>query len=115
MAIKLNPVKHVGQMLNQHIRKNRYYKSALARDLDRRYETIADYLKRPSVQVRILFELCQALNHNFFADIAAQLPPDMPANPTPKDQRIAELEKQVQQLSTERDNLQKVLDILRQK
>lgn len=98
-----------------HIRKHRYYKSALARDLGRPYETIADYLKCPSIHVRILFEICQALNHNFFSDIAAQLPPEMPANPTPKDQRIAELEKQVQELSTERDNLQKVLDILRQK
>jgi exonuclease VII small subunit len=39
----------------------------------------------------------------------------MPSPPNAKDARIAELETQVKQLTTERDTLQRVLEILQQK
>jgi hypothetical protein len=109
------PVPHTGKMLTAYIKSKRIYQSALTRKLGRNRGTLTAFRKRISIQTAILWEICHALNHNFFSDIAAQLPPEMPANPTPKDQRITELEKQLQELTTERNNLQKVLDILRQK
>lgn len=44
--------------------------------------------------------------------IGAQLPPTMPCAPTVKDQRIAELEKQLEELRTECRTLQRVVDAL---
>lgn len=115
MSQKLPDSPHIGTLLNAYIRKHRLYQSALARDIGKRPETVADFLKKPDNKISNLWKICFALNHNFFSDIAAQLPPEMPATPTAKDLRIAELEKQVQELKTERDNLQRVIDILRPK
>ena len=102
-------------MLNRHMRKHRYYKSALARDIGMNYETVVNFMRRPDNKVSYIWRICHALNYNFLADIAALLPPEMPSAPNAKDARIAELEKQVQQLTTECDTLQRVLEILRGK
>lgn len=115
MAINLIPAPHAGSLVKEYIKSNRLYQSALARDLGRRPETVSAYLKSNSLHTRVLFELSQALNRNFFSDIASLLPSAMSAAPTPKDQRVTELEKQLADMKTERDNLQKVLDILREK
>lgn len=104
-----------GTLLTTFIKNNRIYQNALARKLGRSTHTVHAFRKRTSIQTAVLWEICHALNYNFFSDIAAKLPPEMPCETTTKDQRIAQLEKQVQELTTERNNLQKVLDILRQK
>lgn len=106
---------HVGHMLNVHMRRHRYYKSALARDIGMNYETVVNFMRRPDIKVSYLWRICHALNYNFVAELAAQLPPAMPAPPGPKDDRIAELERQVQELTMECDTLQRVIDILRVK
>ena len=110
-----NKAPHTGQMLTTYIKSKRIYQSALSRKLGRAGTTVSDFRKRSTIQTAILWEICHALNYNFFSDIAAQLPAEMPANPTPKDQRIAELEKQVSEIKTERDNLQQVIEILKHK
>jgi hypothetical protein len=95
-------------MLKDLIKKRRIYKSALARALNRRYETLVDYLKQPSIQISILWEICHVLKHNFFYDIAAQLPADFATNVTKDDTqslKIAELEQQIIKLTAERDVL----------
>jgi len=110
-----NPAPHSGQMLTTYIKQKRIYQNALARKLKRRAETIFDYKKRSTIQTAVLWDICHALNHNFFADIAAQLPPEFAAAPQAKDLKITELEQQVAELKNERDNLQKVIDILGKK
>ena len=102
-------------MLNSHMRKHRYYKSALARDIGANYTTVVDFMRRADIKLSYLWRISNALNYNFLAEIAALLPPDMPSPPSAKDARIAELETQVKQLTTERDTLQRVLEILQQK
>jgi len=102
-------------MLNRHVRKHRYYQSALARDIGVRPETVADFLRRPDNKLSYLWRISNALNYNFLAELSALLPPDMPSAPNAKDARIAELEKEVQQLTAERDMLQRVLEMLRPK
>lgn len=106
---------NTGTLLTTFIKKNRIYQNALARKLGRSTHTVYAFRKRTSIQTAVLWEFCHALNYNFFSDIAAQLPPQMPCATTLKDQRIAELEKQVQELTTERNNLKQVVEILRQK
>jgi DNA-binding Xre family transcriptional regulator len=115
MKTEATEAPHVGHMLNSHMRKHRYYKSALARDIGMNYETVVNFMRRPDIKVSYLWRICNALNYNFLAELAALLPPDMPSPPNAKDARIAELETQVQQLTTERDTLQRVLEILQQK
>jgi hypothetical protein len=84
---------HIGQMLSKHIRKFRLYRSALARDIGVRRESIDHALKQDDMKLGNLWRICYALKYNFIADMAAQLPPEMPCAPTAKDARIAELEK----------------------
>lgn len=103
---------HVGSLINRHLRRNRFYQAALARDIGVRRETIANFLKAPDNRISNLWKICFALNYNFLSDLAAQLPPTMPCAPTAKDQRIAELEKQLEELRSECHTLQRVVEAL---
>ncbi|MCF8257175.1 MAG: hypothetical protein K9J06_06460, partial [Flavobacteriales bacterium] len=100
---------------NSHMRKHRYYKSALARDIGMHYETVVNFMRRPDNKVSYLWRICHALRYNFFADLAAQLPPTMPSAPNAKDARIAELELQLREMAIERDTLQRIVEVLRPK
>ena len=99
---------HTGEMLRNYFEQRRTRKSALARLMSRSPDSIAEYQKRPSIQTAILWELCHHLKHNFFADIAAQLPADFSTTVAPdgsKDARIAELELRLKIAEAERDVL----------
>lgn len=106
---------HIGTMIAKYIRKNRFYRSAMARDMSIRRESLDYLLKRPDSRVSNLWKMSYALNYNFLADIAVQLPAQMPCQPNAKDKRIAELEKQVQELTTECNTLQRVVEALQKK
>lgn len=108
-----SPSPHTGKMLRSHIRKHRYYQAALARDIGVRYKTVANFLKTPDNKVSNLWKVSFGLNYNFLSDIAAQLPPTMPCAPTAKDERIAELEKQLKEMTTECEILQRLVDALK--
>lgn len=85
---------HVGQLLKSYIDKHRIYKSVLARKINKFDSTIIYYQKNASIQTAVLLELSQVLQHNFFADIAAQLPTNYTTNApidNTKDERIAQL------------------------
>jgi hypothetical protein len=89
---------HFGQLLKTYIDKRKVAKSALARKIKRKDSTIIHYQNSASVQVAIVHELCHALKHNFFADIAAQLPSTYTSNVSiddSKDLRIAQLENEL--------------------
>ncbi len=62
-----------GKMIVDYFVKNRIRKAALARKLNRNASHIMYLQKQPSLQTQSLWELCHALQHNFFADIAALL------------------------------------------
>jgi hypothetical protein len=88
---------HCGNLLRNYFTKNRIHKAALARIININYGSLLDLEKRSSVQTRILWSLSIALKHNFFADIAQQLPESY-SKPSPQEialqQRIAELEEE---------------------
>ncbi len=104
---------HIGDMLNTFIKKNRWPKSVIARKTTRTPSTIEGFLKRPSLQIAILWEISHATHYNFIADIAAQLPAEYNSNaPNPYEElteRIAMLEQQLQKMTDERDLLKEVL------
>jgi hypothetical protein len=103
----------IGQMLNNRIKKRRISKAALSRNANRKPQTLQKILSKPSIQIRILWELCVAMRHNFFADLAAQLPPDFTTNapdPTlPLQERIAALEEENKVLTTKVETLMAVV------
>ena len=71
-----HPFPHLGDLFTQYFLKNRTRKSSLSRLLGVKAPVITYYKKQPTQQCATLWKLCYALNHNFFADLAAQLPAD---------------------------------------
>lgn len=65
---------HVGQMLTAYIERKSLKRKDICRKLQAADSAIYSYEKRSSLQVSNLWELCQAMEYNFFADIAAGLP-----------------------------------------
>jgi transcriptional regulator with XRE-family HTH domain len=103
---------HIGNMLKDLFKKRRIHKSALARKLNRAPDTIYRYQKQSTIQIAIMWELSEALKHNFFRDIAALLPADYASNApqeTSQAEQIEALSKQVMLLTAERDFALKLL------
>ncbi len=88
---------HLGNLLKTYYKTNRINKSGLARAMNRSRATVQDYEERKSLQCNVLWDICVAVEHNFFADLAAQLPQTYTTN-VPEDttqaQRIAQLEEE---------------------
>ena len=111
--LEIEGAPHFGKMLRGHIKKNRLYRSALSRMLDKAYVTVLTYEKRPSLQSSIIWQLSTAMKHNFFADLAAQLPPEFatyaPDATAPFKERIAILEEENKLLRAQLDTLKEVM------
>ena len=86
---------NIGSMLRTYYKKHKINRAALARKLNLHRVTVAKYDARSSLQVHILWDVAVALQHNFFADLAAQLPKSYTTyvpEDTTQAQRIAQLE-----------------------
>ena len=96
---------NVGQLIKNYIDTKRIAKSAVARKIGKYDATIVRYQKNASLKTEVLLALSHAMEHNFFADIAALLPShyttDAPVDNTATS-RIAELELQVKLLEAEK-------------
>ena len=79
--LQKNTSPHLGKLLKDHIIKHSVYRSSLSRYMERQPSTIEYYLKQPTLQTALLWELSTALKHNFFKDLAAQLPADFTTKP----------------------------------
>ncbi|KJJ39569.1 hypothetical protein [Aequorivita vladivostokensis] len=104
---------HVGQMLARRIKAQRISKAALARAVGRSGVTLLRFTQRPSLQTEVLWQLCTVMKHNFFLDLAAQLPPDFtthaPDSTRPLQQRIAALEEENKLLKIKVETLMQVV------
>ncbi|MGL4363724.1 MAG: hypothetical protein ACRCSB_00790 [Bacteroidales bacterium] len=105
-----NPAPSTGKMLDTYIKEKRIYQSALCRLLNRHQTSVSTFRKTATMQTAILWEICHALKHNFFADIAAQLPPDFSTNGlnnpiNPQDTELESLKAEIAQLKTEKEQL----------
>ncbi|MDN3725535.1 hypothetical protein QRD02_14210 [Aequorivita sp. SDUM287046] len=104
---------NVGEMLAQRIKARRISKAAVSRAMHRAPETILEFTKRPSLQTEVLWQLCTVMKHNFFLDLAAQLPAEFTTNAPdqtlPLQQRIAALEEENKVLTTKVETLMAVV------
>ncbi|MBK5214985.1 MAG: hypothetical protein JJE55_15165 [Flavobacteriaceae bacterium] len=104
---------NVGQLLKNHIHKHRLRRGVLAGLLGRSYSTVYNYQESPSMQTHILWELSTALTHNFFMDLAAQLPADFTTNAPdvtlPFQERIAALEEEAKLMNAKMETLVAVM------
>jgi hypothetical protein len=109
LLLKGAEMPHLGELLQKHIEKHRIYQSALARVMHRVPKTVQYYKKNHSMQAAILWELSHALKHNFFADLADELPGDFSRNsdniPDQKDKDIATLQAEIVRLQQDKDLL----------
>lgn len=100
---------HLGALLQTYFNKHRIYQAALARAIQREPKTLYKYKKNHSLQAAILWEICHALKHNFFADLAALLPPTFSIDNNDileqKDKEIAVLQAEVVRLQQDKDLL----------
>jgi hypothetical protein len=106
------PTPHMGNLLKTYFRAKHIRKAVLARLLQRDKSSISRYQKRKTLAIDILWDISHALQHNFFSDIAAQLPAhfssDIPAD-TSKDELINTLQEENKQLTTQVATLKEVL------
>ncbi len=111
------PIKfHTGNFLKQYVKKNRIRQSGWARKAGLNVKTVSGYLKQPTMWIETLLGICHTLNYNFFKEIAALLPPDMPpVTQNPLQARIDELEKQKSDLELQVKTLEKALELVGRK
>ncbi|MBC7525538.1 MAG: hypothetical protein H7239_14015 [Flavobacterium sp.] len=103
---------NTGALLEGYVYKNRIFKSVLGVAINRNGLAVLQYMRNESIQTGILLDICYALKHNFFKDIANQLPDDFTiTNPTDKslisekDQLIAQLQEENKVLKIQNDVL----------
>ncbi|WP_333600273.1 hypothetical protein [Flavobacterium sp.] len=93
---------HVGHLLKTYFTVNKCNRAALAKQLGINRNGLTEYVKRESVQVGILWKLSLALQHNFIADVAQQLPiPVTTANETNLLAQLDEKNKTIEKLEIE--------------
>lgn len=111
-TISTPPSPHIGNLLKTFFRARRTRKAVLARLMKRKASAISKFQKKESVQVYILWELSHHLQHNFFADLAAELPAEFTSNvpiDTRKDEKNERLREENRLLQAQLDALKQVL------
>ena len=103
---------HIGELVKGYLKSKRIFKSALARKMNKRATDILRYQKSESLKTEVLLQLSDALEHNFFADIAALLPAhytiEAPTDTT-KELLINNLNKQIEILKAREEVLLEAL------
>jgi plasmid maintenance system antidote protein VapI len=99
---------HAGELLKAVFEVRRIRKAALARIMGVNPVQINHYLKNESIQTSRLLEVSMHLKHNFFMDIAQQLPADFATTNdvfAAKDEEIEALKEALKKVTIERDLL----------
>jgi hypothetical protein len=102
---------HTGKLLEDYLKKHRITKANLGRAIGRGGISIVGYIMNRSIQTGILLDLCYALKHNFFQDMANMLPNDFTVTndlKSGKDKRIAELEEENKVLKIQNEVLMRL-------
>ncbi len=103
---------HIGNMLNRFYIERKVNKAGLARDIKKSKTSVQAYETRDSLPCRVLWDISVAVKHNFFADLAAQLPETYTTN-LPEDntqaQRIAQLEEENKIMAAQLKMLKEVM------
>jgi hypothetical protein len=108
----MNTTVNTGELIKAYFDQKRIRKAALSRLMGKKLKAILQYEKNTTIQTRILWDLSVALQHNFFMDIAMVLPKEYSTNDDlfkEKNDRIKELERDVELLTKEKELLMEVL------
>lgn len=103
---------HIGKMLKRELKNKGMDFAGLARAMNKNRTGVWKYGKRDSLPLKLVWHLCIVLKHNFFAEMAAQLPADFAINLPPgtgANDRIAQLESENRDLQMQLDLLKEVL------
>lgn len=103
---------HIGNMLQEFVKQKRIFKSGWARQSSVTQQTVAKYTKNQNMQVATLFKICQVLNYNFIADIAAQLPALPHQNVISPNEEIETLKKENETLKIQVETLKEALRLV---
>ncbi|MCZ8091275.1 MAG: hypothetical protein O9282_11630 [Flavobacterium sp.] len=106
---------NVNEIINHHLETKRIRRASLARKMGIMLHTLLSYQKKSSIQTNKLWELSHALEHNFFADIATQLPTSYTTTiniHAENQQKIADLQSQIKALEIQNKVL---MDIVKAK
>ncbi len=99
---------HIGTLIHDFLEQRRTRRVVLARLLNIGIASLLEIEKKQTIQTDRLLDLCRHLNHNFFMDIAMQLPATYTTNKdifAEKNQEIDRLKKEIEQLQIEKDLL----------
>lgn len=102
---------NTGKLLMDFILKKRLTFISIGRKINRTGKSIFKYTENISIQTGILLEICHATKHNFFQDIANQIPSDFTINTdikSPKDELIAQLQQEINVLKIQNELLMKL-------
>lgn len=105
-----------GKIIAELITNSKISKSELGRSINRNGLSVLYFTRNSSIQTSILIDVCYALNHNIFSDIADMLPKsfskaDLDGNVTKENLLIAELQEENKVLKIQNDIMQKALGI----
>lgn len=71
-----NKLPHNGAIVQKYMTEHKVNRAALGRKINSAGSTILKYFESPSLQTGIFWKLSIALQHNFLAELAEQLPVD---------------------------------------
>ncbi|WP_432672431.1 hypothetical protein [Flavobacterium sp. SM2513] len=103
-------VPDIGAFIARYFKEKRTYKSALARKLKVRPQTVLGYRQKKSMQTQTIWTLSLELKHNFMKDLADQLPKEF-STFSPKD---TTLQDRIAALETENELLKAQLAVLKE-
>lgn len=95
-----------GRLIQLYLNDKRISKTSLGNKINRSGVSVLRYTQNFSIQTGILLDICHALQHNFFQDMADQLPKDFTVTNLPVDK------KELTAWETEKAQLQQRIQIL---
>lgn len=115
LTLKREVMINTGKMILDYITKNRMSKTELGSMIGRKGVSITNYTRSESIQTGILLNLSHAAKHNFFRDIADQLPAEYTTVKSEdktilneKDNLIAQLQEELKVLKIQHEMLLRV-------
>jgi len=101
-----------GKIIKDKIKEKQISYSALGEAINRNGLSVMKYTQSKSIQTAVLIEFCYALKHNFFSDLADQIPMEFSKNQPKTDKINAEKDELIAQLQEENKVLKIQNDIL---
>ena len=100
MRIGLNNI-HTGVLLTKVIKEKHISNPELGKLIGRIPLSVKQYKQKGTMQTAVLAEICHALQHNFFSDMADRLPPHFTKNQPNTDKILEEKDALITQLQEE--------------